>query len=114
MRLTSLPFLPLIRSTGAPEHAGRIRKAIRLRQVVEMTYADGRGVTSHRRIRPLAIWTLAEGWMFSGWCEWRGDFRTFRFDRIIALTVTGAVFEEEVAKGLAAFLAADLCEAAAK
>lgn len=112
-RLTDAPYFSLRRSTGAPDHAALIRKAIRLRQLVEMTYADGSGAVSRRRIRPLAIWNLVEGWMFSGWCELREGFRTFRFDRVRDLIVTDMIFDEEEAKGLAAFLTADQCEEAA-
>lgn len=109
-RLNDAPYFALRRSTGAPGHAALIRKAIRQRRVVEMGYADGAGRVSQRRMRPLAIWTLTEGWMFSGWCELRADFRTFRFDRIRQLSVTDSLFDEDAAKGLAAFLAADHCE----
>ncbi len=112
-KLADAPYFALRRSTGAPDHAAPIRRAIRKRLIVALTYADGSGAISHRRIRPLAIWNMAEGWMFSGWCELRGDFRTFRFDRITDLTVTDVVFAQEDAKGLQAFLAADHCEQAA-
>lgn len=44
------------------------------------------------------------GWMFSAWCELRQDFRTFRFDRVAALTSTDEVFDDDAAKGLHAFL----------
>ena len=112
-RLIDAPYFALRRSTGAPAHAALIRQSIRHRQVVEMTYADAQGVSSSRRVQPLAIWTLAEGWMFSGWCEKRGDFRTIRFDRITGLAATGESFAQDPARGLTAFLAADHCEGAA-
>lgn len=78
-----------------------------------MSYADGSGAVSCRRIRPLAIWNLADGWMFSGWCELREGFRTFRFDRVGDLAVTDVIFDEDEAKALAALLTADQCEQAA-
>lgn len=110
-KLTDAPYFTVRRSTGAPPHADLLREAIRKRQVVQMIYEDGKGERSGRRVRPLAIWSFAEGWMFSGWCELRQDFRTFRFDRIADLTLTGERFEEDEAKGLRAFMARERCEA---
>lgn len=49
--------------------------------------------------------------MVSGWREWRGAFRTFRLDRIAALTLTGDRFAADKATGPTAFLAADACTA---
>jgi predicted DNA-binding transcriptional regulator YafY len=109
-KLTDAPYFALRRSTGAADHAGLLREAIRKRQIVTLTYADGVGQQSDRRVRPLAIWTLADGWMFSGWCELRAAFRTFRFDRITTLGVTDETFVDDPAKGLRAFMEMDLCE----
>ena len=48
--------------------------------------------------------------MFTGWCELWEDFRTFRFDRIADLDVTGERFDEDDARGLAAFMERERCE----
>jgi predicted DNA-binding transcriptional regulator YafY len=56
---------------------------------------------------------MAEGWMVSGWCDLRADFRTWRFDRIIDLTPTADRFPDDPGKNLAAFLAREACESAA-
>lgn len=109
--LADAPFFTVPRRIPAPPHARVLREAIRRRQVVAMLYRDGEGRGSERRVRPLAIWALPDGWMFSGWCELRGDFRTFRFDRLAALDPTGDVFDDDPARGLDAFLARDRCEA---
>jgi predicted DNA-binding transcriptional regulator YafY len=45
--------------------------------------------------------------MFSGWCALRRDFRSFRLDRVAALSVSVEAFEEDMSKGLAAVLPAD-------
>ncbi len=111
-KLTDAPYFSLRRSTGAPALAGLLRDAIRRRRIVSIAYADAEGQPSDRQVRPLAIWNLAEGWMFSGWCELRQDFRTFRFDRITQLTVTARHFDDDPAKSLRAFMAQDACEAA--
>ena len=110
-KLTDAPYFTLRRSTGAPPFAGLLRDAIRNRQVAQMIYEDGKGLRSQRRVRPLAIWSFTEGWMFSAWCELRQDFRTFRFDRIANLTLTDERFEEDQATSLRAFLETERCEA---
>lgn len=110
-KLADAPYFSLHRNTGAPRHAGLIREAIRKRRIVLMTYSDGEGQRSARNVHPLAIWNLADGWMFSAWCELRQDFRTFRFDRIAQLALTDAHFPDDPAKGLRAFLDADHCAA---
>lgn len=112
-KLSDAPYFSLRRSTGAPHLAGLLRHAIRTRHYVSMAYVGREGQPSDRRVRPLAIWNLADGWMFSGWCELRQDFRTFRFDRIAQLTVTDDHFADDAAKGLRAFRAKERCEAKA-
>jgi predicted DNA-binding transcriptional regulator YafY len=111
-RLADAPYFALRRSTGAPAHARLIRRAIRQRRVVQIDYADAQSRPSTRRLRPLAIWAMEDGWMFSGWCELRADFRTWRFDRVTALELTDQVFPDDPDKTLAAFLARDACEGA--
>jgi predicted DNA-binding transcriptional regulator YafY len=112
-RLLDAPYFALRRTTGAPAHAALVRRAIRQRRVLCLDYADGSGRTSTRHLWPLAIWAMQEGWMFSGWCELRCDFRTWRFDRVEALTLTPDSFPEDPARSLAAFLARETCETAA-
>lgn len=106
--LADAPFLTVPQRGAGP--MASLRAAIRKRRVVAMGYADGTGQASVRRVRPLAVWSMPEGWMFTGWCELRRDFRTFRLDRIRELAVTDVVFGDEPDKGLAAFLARDQCE----
>ncbi|MHA7777012.1 helix-turn-helix transcriptional regulator [Roseibium sp. M-1] len=113
-KLADAPYFSLHRRNGSPEtsrdHAGLVREAIRERQVVRILYQDGGGKPSGR-VRPLVVWTLTEGWMFSAWCELRQDFRTFRSDRIAQLVVTADRFEDDEKTGLRAFLALEQCEA---
>jgi predicted DNA-binding transcriptional regulator YafY len=112
-QLLDAPFLSLRRTTGAPAHAALVRRAIRLRRVLLLDYADGSGRGTIRRFWPLAIWAMQDGWMVSGWCELRDDFRTFRFDRVQALTLTPDNFPDDPTRNLAAFLARETCAAAA-
>ncbi len=104
----TVPRRGALSARGGPMPA--LREAIRKRRVVAMAYADGAGTPSLRRVRPLAVWSLPDGWMFTGWCELRQDFRTFRLDRIREFAVTEVVFADEPDKGLAAFLERDQCE----
>lgn len=113
-RLMDAPFFALRRSTGAPAHAARVRSAIRQRRVLLLNYADATGQPSTRRLRPLAIWAMTDGWMFSGWCELRADFRTWRFDRGVTLSLTEDTFPDDPDKSLATFLARESCETAAR
>lgn len=109
-KLADAPYFSLRRSTGAPEHASLLRKAIRKRRIVKLLYEDDKGQRSDRSVRPLAIWNFKEGWMFSGWCELRQGFRTFRFDRITKLNLTDEVFVDDEARGLRAFMELERCE----
>lgn len=110
-KLADAPYFALRRGRGDPLHAAFLRKAIRKRLVSQVVYDDGAGQRTARRVRPLAIWNYAEGWMFTGWCELRQGFRTFRFDRIAALSLTGDVFVTDAATSLRAFLEMDRCAA---
>jgi len=112
-KLADAPYFSLRRSTGALDDAGMLRVAIRKRRIVRLIYKDGAGQHSDRRVRPLAIWSFAEGWMLSGWCEFRQGFRTFRFDRIRELGVTEETFADDEAKGLRAFMELERCAARA-
>ena len=112
-KLADAPYFSLSRRTGAPTHARLLREAIRKQFTASMTYTDGDGKASERRVRPLAIWSMEEGWMFSGWCELREGFRTFRFDRIVEICITSDKFDIDEDKSLRAFMAQDECDAKA-
>ncbi len=103
-RLADAPYVSLHDQNPSPPHGGLIREAIRQRQILQIVYVDSEGLESGRRVRPLVIWNLTDGWMFSAWCELRQDFRTFRSDRIVTLALTGERFEEDEKTGLRAFL----------
>ena len=110
-RLADAPYFSLQGRNGATPNLALLRQAIRRRQIAQFDYRDGDGNRTGRRVRPLAIWNLADGWMFSAWCELRQDFRTFRFDRMANLTLTGERFDEDEATGLRAFMERERCEA---
>ena len=110
-KLADAPYFSLQGSNSATPDLALLRQAIRQRQIAQFDYRDGDGNRTERRMRPLVIWNLPDGWMFSAWCELREDFRTFRFDRMANLTIAGERFDEDEAKGLRAFMALEKCEA---
>lgn len=103
-KLSDAPYFAFRRGERASPFAKLLRIAIRQKAIIQMSYADGEGKQSERRVRPLAVWSFTDGWMFAAWCELRADFRTFRFDRIIELELTGDRFEDDDAQGLRAYI----------
>ena len=83
----------------------QIRTAIRSRQKLQITYADGKSEVTERVIRPLQIEYWGRVWTATGWCEHRHDFRSFRIDRIRSLKPLAELFVEEQGKSLADFIA---------
>ena len=110
-KLADAPYFSLQDRNRATPNLALLRRAIRERQVTQFDYQDSTGNQTERRVRPLVIWNLTDGWMFSAWCELRQDFRTFRFDRMANLTMTGERFDEDEATGLRAFMESERCEA---
>lgn len=103
-KLADAPYVSLHDQNRSLPNGNLIREAIRQRQILHIVYEDAEGFETERRVRPLVIWNLTEGWMFSAWCELRQDFRTFRSDRIASLAMTGDRFEEDEKTGLRAFM----------
>jgi predicted DNA-binding transcriptional regulator YafY len=89
----------------APAHLPSLRRAIKAQERVTITYIDPRGLESHRDIRPLALDKNARVSTLAAYCEARGDFRSFRVDRIVAVTPTGERFPDEPGRSLAAYRA---------
>ena len=102
-RLGKAPLFASRRDGPAPALAKSLRRAIRDRIVVRVSYSDAEGAISYRRVRPLAIWAFTEGWLFVGWCELRADFRAFRLDRISSLEMTDDRFDHEPDRSLDAY-----------
>lgn len=109
-KLADAPYFSLHERRS--EHTGieMLRIAVRNKQIVQFSYKNADGDCSTRRVRPLVIWDLSDGLMFSAWCELRNGFRTFRFDRLEDFAVTNEHFEDDAQTGLQAFLAQDECD----
>ena len=110
-RLADAPFYSLQPRRAPSVYGDLVRRAIREQRVVAIAYIDASGASTRRRVRPLVVWDLPDGWMVSGWCELREAFRTFRYDRIAALEATGDGFREDARTGLIAFMAHERCGA---
>ena len=85
----------------ATAHIPILRKAIRARERLTLTYIDADGHETHRDIRPLDLDLTSRVWTLAAWCEARHGFRSFRVDRIMALTNTNETFRPEPGKTLA-------------
>jgi proteasome accessory factor C len=74
--------------------AGLLRQAIAERREVELEYfAESRGETSHRPVRPRALRYAHGHWYLSAFCLTRNDDRLFRVDRIVEAKPSDRRFE---------------------
>lgn len=72
-----------------PQHGERleaIRQTIRQQRKLQLEYADVDSKMSQRVVWPLALYFFGGSWLIAAWCELRRDFRSFRLDRVRALT----------------------------
>ncbi len=72
-----------------------LRRAIGEERKLLLVYADAGAEISERRVRPIAITYFVEVVVMSAWCELRRDFRNFRCDRILSMTLLEERFEGE-------------------
>jgi predicted DNA-binding transcriptional regulator YafY len=85
-------------------HMPSLRAAIRARQKLDLAYRNAEGTPTSRIIRPLQMEYWGRVWTLSAWDETRGDFRTFRIDRIEQVTARPELFVDEPGKSLADYL----------
>ena len=75
------------------------REALIARCRLQMKYSSERGDETQRTVRPLGVFFWGRTWTLAAWCELRDDFRNFRLDRVIDVTI-GERFEEEPGRTL--------------
>ncbi len=80
------------------------RDATRSRSKIEIAYRSLDEAMTTRIVRPLAIEAWGHAWTATTWCELRGDFRTFRLDRVEEARVLDEHFKPEKGRTLADFL----------
>ena len=88
----------------------KLRRSIRSKNKLLITYQDENGIHSERNIRPLSLFLFSPVWLLLAWCEKRNDFRNFRLDRIIDLTITETKFKPETGKTLRDYYMINDCE----
>lgn len=98
-------IFPGAEALTAARHLPVLRRAIRLQEVVEITYADEGARPSRRTVRPLVLEFWGRVWTLAAWCEQRRDFRSFRVDRMSAVAATGQIAPPEPGRDLAAWRA---------
>lgn len=81
-----------------------IRQSIARRRVLEIDYRDAKNAATLRPVRPLGLYFWGKVWTLGAWCETRNDFRNFRLDRMVGISMTDRRFVEERGKSLNDFL----------
>ena len=81
-----------------------LREAAQTRSKLLLAYRDKAGAASERSVRPLGCFYWGSVWTLAAWCETKGDFRSFRVDRIASITVLEERFKDEPGKALADLL----------
>lgn len=72
---------------------GKLRQCIAESRKAALDYTRVDGQISQRIIWPLGLVFWGETWTLAAWCELRGDFRTFRPDRMQALALCQENFD---------------------
>jgi len=70
-----------------------LRRAIGNTRKVEFDYTRADGAPSRRTVWPLGLFFWGETWTLGAWCELRGEYRSFRLDRMADLAVLDAHFQ---------------------
>ncbi len=81
-----------------------MRRAIGERRLLAFAYTRADGDRSERNVRPLGLYFWGSKWTLAAWCELRGDYRSFRPDRMREVTVLDRRFDPEDGIDLAGFL----------
>lgn len=70
-----------------------LREAIATCHKVRIAYTRADGADSERLIQPLGLVFWGETWTLGAWCELRGEFRSFRLDRIRGVVALDSRFD---------------------
>jgi predicted DNA-binding transcriptional regulator YafY len=84
-------LLERVGSTSSPVRnraARTLDEGIRRRVVVNISYADGRGNTTDRKIDPMQYVQVRGRWYLHAYCHLRQDARWFRLDRVASARLT--------------------------
>lgn len=107
-------YAPIMREDGVAIEGGvptqtpilaDLRRALRERQRVRLSYVDGKTDGTERTIWPLGLFWWGEFWSLGAWCELREGFRIFRLDRIQNAMTLDERYPTRPDRDLAALLA---------
>jgi len=96
-------FAPPSHAPPAPSLEA-IRRAITERRELSFGYTRLDGEKTVRRVYPLALYFWGRTWLLASWCCFRRDYRNFRMDRMVEVSITDVVFEESEAISFAGYL----------
>lgn len=83
--------------------------ASRQHEAMMIRYRDREGVTTRRIVEPHRLVSAGSVWYMPAWDQSRGDWRTFRLDRVEEAKATGATFApRKIPKGAAQFVTESL------
>ena len=95
---------PMFLDEAARQRLQTLREAVQSRHRLRLDYRDVQEAPSRRTVRPLGCFYWGKVWTLAAWCELRGDFRSFRIDRVHAVQVLDERFADEPGKTLAEML----------
>ncbi len=81
-----------------------MRRAIGERRLLAFGYTRADGDRTQTNVRPLGLYFWGSKWTLAAWCELRGDYRSFRPDRMRGVAVLDRRFDPEDGIDLAGFL----------
>ncbi|MGY3266892.1 putative DNA-binding transcriptional regulator YafY [Lysobacter sp. HA35] len=81
-----------------------LNDAIGARRVLRLDYRNENGDASAREVEPLCIVFWGGSWTLGAWCRLRAAFRQFRLNRIVTMSATGEIADENPSRDLNALL----------
>jgi len=92
------------RAAEMARHVGKLRRAIGEQRCIHFAYRRDDGEQSERDARPLGLYFWGDRWTLAAWCELRGDYRSFRPDRMDDLVLLDRSFDPTDGPNLDAFV----------
>ncbi len=92
------------RSAEMARNVGPLRRAISEHRAIRFDYRKEDGDETSREVRPLGLYFWGNRWTLASWCELREDYRSFRPDRMTALSLLERNFDTQDGPSLAEFI----------
>ncbi|GAA5174879.1 YafY family protein [Niveibacterium umoris] len=96
--------VPDFGETPGAQHIDLLRRAVDQRLRIAFDYVDEKAARSTRFVWPLGLFFWGAVWTLGAWCELRGDFRSFRLDRMLTPEAAGDRFPDVEGRRLADLL----------